>query len=315
MLHLLTTFRAMPWAVEPGVMSLMCDILARWTMGERLTAEEIVARVGDAPEAAAQRRAQTQAMGGRGVMVLPVYGVLAHRAYAVQNTSQPLTSTETLAQAVRSAIADPAVGTIVMDIDSPGGSVFGVQELSDTLAQVRASGKRLVAVANNTAASGAYWLASQADEVVVTPSGMVGSIGVIVPHTDMSAAYEKLGVKKQYITYGKYKAEGNDTGPLDAEAMASLQAMVDDYGSMFTSAVAKGRRAAGVSVSVEDVRGPAFGQGRMRLAKDAVSHGMADTVGTLEDTIARYARARSTPTGMRAELADRDIQIQEATGS
>ena len=127
MLHLLATFRSMPWAVEPAVMELMCSIVDRWAAGVRLSAEDIAAAIGDAPEAAAQRRAQSAGMSGRGVQVVPVYGVLAHRVYAVQNTSKPLTSTEALAQQFRAAAADPEVGTIVMDIDSPGGSVFGVQ--------------------------------------------------------------------------------------------------------------------------------------------------------------------------------------------
>lgn len=308
MLHLLSTFRSMPWALEPAVMSLVCGIVDRWAAGVHLSAAEIDALIGDAPEAASRRAEQARAMGGNGVAVMPVYGVLAHRAYAVANTSRPLTSTEALAGTFRAAMADPDVGTIVLDIDSPGGSVFGVQELANTMAALRGR-KRVVAVANNTAASGAYWIASQADQIDVTPSGMVGSIGVIVPHTDASEAYAKEGLKRTYVTYGKYKAEGHDAAPLDDEARAHLQALVDTYGSAFTSAVAKGRRAAGVQVSVEDVRGPAFGEGRMRLAADAKAHGMADEVATLEEVVAREMRAaKRKPAGMSADTARRHIE-------
>lgn len=306
MLHLLATFRSMPWAVEPSVLALMCSIVDRWAGGVRLSADEIAAAVGQAPDAAAQRRAQVAGMSGRGVQVVPVHGVLAHRAYSVQQVSRPLTSTEALAQQFRAAAADPEVGAIVMDIDSPGGSVFGVQELADVLAGIRGSGKRLVAVANNTAASGAYWIASQADELVVTPSGMVGSIGVIVPHQDTSAMAEKMGVKQEFITAGKYKAESHQDGPLTDEHRAHLQSMVDSYYGAFVRAVAKGR-----GLPVDTVRGAAFGEGRMLVAKDAVSGGMADSIGTLEDTISRLARARPASASMRAELADRDIQILE----
>jgi signal peptide peptidase SppA len=307
--HLMLAFFSTPWAVEPGVLRLMSGIVERWAAGVKLPEDEIRAAIGDAPEAAVQRRESATAASGRGVAVVPVYGVLAHRQYAVENVSRPLTSTERLAGTLRQAASDPDVGTIVLDIDSPGGSVFGVQELGDALADIRAnSGKRLVAVANNTAASGAYWIASQADEIVVTPSGMVGSIGVIVPHTDLSAAYEKAGVKRTYVTYGKYKAEGNETAPLDDDARGNLQAMVDAYGAAFTKAVAKGR-----GVPVDVVRGPAFGEGRIKIAREAVESGMADRIGTLEDTIARYARSRApAKTGMRAENASRDIEILEA---
>ena len=95
-----------------------------------------------------------------------------------------------MAAQIRAVAADPEVGTIVMDVDSPGGSVFGVQELADTLYDVREhSGKRLVAVANNMAASGGYWIASQAHELVVTPSGMGGSIGFADPSAKLSFGY------------------------------------------------------------------------------------------------------------------------------
>lgn len=305
MLHLLAAFYATPWALALDAFSAAESILLRWADGTRLSAEQIGAAIGDAPEAAAARRAAAQAASGRGVAVVPVYGVLAHRAYAVANTSKPLTSTEALAAQFRAAAADPEVGTIIMDVDSPGGSVFGVQELGDVLADIRQhSGKRLVAVANNTAASGGYWIASQAEELVITPSGMVGSIGVIVPHSDTSAMKERLGVRTEYITAGRYKSESHADGPLTDDHRAHLQGMVDAYYDAFTKAVAKGR-----GVPVSTVRGEAFGEGRMRLASEAVAAGMADRVGTLDNTIARYASGRAPRAGMRAELAERDIQI------
>jgi signal peptide peptidase SppA len=308
MLHLLTAFYATPWALEPGVFAAMESIILRWAGGTKLAPEHISAVIGDAPELAAARRTSAQAASGRGVAVVPVYGVLAHRAYAVANTSRPLTSTEALAAQMRTLAADPDVGTIIMDVDSPGGSVFGVQELGDVLAEIReSSGKHLVAVANNMAASGGYWLASQAHELVITPSGMVGSIGVIVPHQDASAMRERVGVKTEYITAGKYKAEGYNDGPLTDEHRAHLQSQVDAYYAAFTKAVARGR-----GLDVATVRGEAFGEGRMRLAADAVKNRMADRVATLDDTINRYARGARPSTGMRAELADRDIQILEA---
>jgi signal peptide peptidase SppA len=302
---LLTSFYNTPWALDPATLDLMAQLLERWLGGVRLSPAEIHAAVGDAPEAAAQRR-QAAAAAGEGLIgVVPVYGVLAHRAYAVDQTSRPLTSTERLAGLVRGYAQDQAVESILLDIDSPGGSVFGVQELGEAIASVRGS-KPIVAVANSMAASGAYWVASQADEIVVTPSGMVGSVGVIVPHADLSAAYEKAGIKKTFITAGKYKAEGADTGPLDDEARASLQKMVDDYYAQFTKAIAKGR-----GVPIETVRGEAFGQGRMKLAKDAVASGMANSIGTFEETIARLSRKRRGP-GMTGARAAHEIRILEA---
>lgn len=308
MFRLLSAFCLTPWALEPSTLDLMAGVLVRWSAGDRLSDDQIRAAIGDAPQAAAQRREAAAAMGtsagGGAVAVIPVYGVLTHRAHEAENTSRPLTSTERLTQAVRAAAADPQIGAIVLDVDSPGGSAFGVQELADTVFAARES-KPVVAVANSIAASGAYWLASQATELVITPSGSVGSIGVITAHVDASAAYEKLGMKKSFITAGKFKAEGNDTGPLDDDARAHLQGMVDGYYSAFVKAVARGRGA-----GLEAVRSEAFGQGRMRLAKDAVQAGMADRIDTLENTIARYAKGRRKP-GMSGAHAQRDISILE----
>ena len=304
MLRLLTTFYTTPWAVDPTVMALMCQLVDRWAAGVTLSPEQIRAAVGDAPDAAVQRRERAAAAGEGVVGVVPVYGVLAHRAYAVEQTSRPLTSTERLAGLVRAYAADPAVESIVLDVDSPGGSVFGVHELADAIASVRGS-KPIVAVANSMAASGAYWVASQADEIVITPSGMVGSIGVIVPHLDLSGAYEKAGIKKEFVTAGKYKAEGADTGPLDDEARANLQQTVDAYYAAFTKAVAKGR-----GKPIDAVRGPDFGEGRVKVARDAIASGMADRIGTFEETIARLHKRRAPAmTGSRAAA---EISILEA---
>ncbi|MEY5099969.1 MAG: hypothetical protein RJA36_2688 [Pseudomonadota bacterium] len=301
--RLLTAFYAAPWAMTDEAFSAAEMLLQRWAAGVRLSNDQIEAAVGGAPEAAAARRAQMQEASGGGVQIIPIYGVMAHRAYAVANTSRPLTSTEAIASAVRAAAADPNVGTIVLDVDSPGGSVSGTNELADTVAAARTV-KPVIAVANSEAASAAYWVAAQASEIVVTPSGMVGSIGVRMPYVDTTEKDAKAGIKTEFISYGKYKSEGM-SGPLTDETRAYLQQMVDAYGAQFTRAVAKGR-----GVPVDVVRGPAFGEGRMKVAADAVASGMADRIGTLEDVIAEARKPKRRPT-MTSARAARDIQILE----
>ncbi len=199
------------------------------------------------------------------------------------------TSTECFGAMFAQAVADPNVAAIVINVDSPGGTVSGVPELAAQINAARGT-KPIVAVANGMAASAAYWLASQADEIVVTPSGEVGSIGVFCAHFDESGALEQAGVKPTLISAGKYKVEGNPFGPLTDEALASIQSRVDDLYAMFTSDVAKAR-----AMPVDRVRGRAFGEGRMLGAKRSVNSGMADRVGTLSETIGRL----STPQGRR----------------
>lgn len=307
MLRLLAEFYTTPWALDPAVHAQMEMILERWATGIKLSAEQLQAAVGQAPQAAADRRAQMSQAGGGAVAVIPVYGVLTHRAHA-KSISTPMTSTEELSAQIRAAVASPDVGSIVLDVDSPGGSVFGVQEVADTIFSLRGS-KPIIAVANAQAASGAYWIASQADELVITPSGAVGSIGAFMAHDDKSEKYAKDGVKRTFVYAGKYKVEGHDTGPLEGEGLAHAQAMVDSFYSSFVRAVAKGR-----GVSVETARGPDFGEGRMVLARQAVAGGMANRIATLDEVVAQQAKSRrpAARSGMSASTAAARIALLQA---
>jgi signal peptide peptidase SppA len=308
MLHLVAEFYRTPWALDPSTYATIESVLTRWAEGNRLNPEQIRAAVGDAPQAVAQRREAAAQQGQGQVAVIPVYGVLTHRAVDAENSSTPLASAERLAAQIRSAVANPDVSAIVLDVNSPGGSVFGVQELGDTIFALRGS-KPIKAVANASAASGAYWIAAQADELIVTPSGMVGSIGVIMKHVNASEFYKQKGVEITYITSGKYKAEGNDSGPLDGDASEYMQAMSDSYYTAFTKAVAKGR-----GQPMEVVRGEAFGQGRMRTAREAVANGMADRVATLDAVVAELLKpaARSAARPLSAEAALAQVQALQA---
>src|SRR5207237_10294998 len=101
--------------------------------------------------------------------------------------------------------------------------------------------KPITAAVNTMAASAAYWLASQADEVVITPSGLAGSIGVYLVHEDWSAANAQMGIDVTYISAGRFKTEANPDEPLSEDAKAALQAEVDDLYSLFVTDVATGR--------------------------------------------------------------------------
>ena len=97
------------------------------------------------------------------------------------------------------AVAEPSVDQILIEVDSPGGSVYGVQELADKVVAAQRS-KPVVALVNSVAASAAYWVASQAGAVYVTPGGEVGSIGVYTLHEDVSGALEKAGIATTLIS-------------------------------------------------------------------------------------------------------------------
>jgi|GEM_PF-492261 len=185
-------------------------------------------------------------------------------------------------QALRAALADVGVGAIVLDLDSPGGSVYAIEELAAEIRAARAQ-KPIVAIANPLAASAAYYLLSAATEAYVTPSGEVGSVGVYSLHLDWSRSLDAEGITPTFIFAGAHKVEGNPYEPLTDDARQALQASVDRYYDLFVKAVAKGR-----GVSVTAVR-ESFGQGRVVGAREALAAKMVDAVGTLDEAIARAA--------------------------
>lgn len=264
-----------PWAILPEALA---DILA--LADER--AEGFHAAV------------PSQRARGGAVAVISVMGVISQRPDMFEMLfGGGSASTEQIGAAFRAAVADDTVKAIVLNIDSPGGTTPGVMELADEIYKARGS-KPIVAVANSMAASAAYWIATAADELVVTPGGEVGSIGVYTVHQDMSALFEDMGVKMTLISAGDHKTEGNPYEPLSADAREYIQQRIDDRYAAFVGAVARNR---GVTESVVN---RTFGQGRMSLAKAAVSLGMADRVGTLASVLAKLG---ASPDAAQAAMA------------
>lgn len=283
--HVLQAFADSPWAILPSKLIVLGEIVFRHVNGETLTEEEIQARIHGASRPA-DRRVQN-------VAVLPLFGSIFPRANLMTDVSGA-TSAERFGKQFSDLVNDASVGAIVLDVNSPGGQINGVPELATQIFEARGK-KPIVAVANHEAASAAYWIASAADELVVAPSGEVGSIGVFSVHQNISAALEKDGVSMTMIKAGKYKAELNPYGPLNDEAVAHLQSRVDDAYNWFVEAVARNR-----GVKTATVR-DGFGEGRMVPAAQAVSLGMADRVATLDETVSRLLGQLSTgPAVMQA---------------
>ncbi len=268
-----------PWAILPEYLVIIRNIVAQHAGlaaidAAAMTNDEAVALAHDA----AKHRHRLAGTGA--IAVLNLFGVIAQRMNMIMESSGG-TSTELFGAAFRQALDDPKVGAIIINVDSPGGNVAGVDELAREIFNARGE-KPIIAVANSVAASAAYWIASAADELVVTPGGQVGSIGVVALHENIEGQLEQVGVEVTLISAGKFKTEGHPFGPLDDEATAAIQESVDDYYDQFVEAVARHR----------DVRAAAvrngFAEGRMATAKRGVGFGMADRVGTLDETLARF---------------------------
>lgn len=287
----LTHLVGQPWAITEQKLAVIRDLMAFRASGGRYTDEELSARFDTAAQAG---RGIARSEGG--VAILPIHGVIAHRADTFEASSGG-TSTEAVGRAFRRAMADSSVSTIVLDVDSPGGTVEGVPELAAEIYAARQS-KRVIAHANAMAASAGYWLASQASELYVTPSGSVGSIGVYMLLEDWSEHLEKEGVKITPISAGAHKLDGAWWTPMSPEAREHFQAQIDGINREFVAAVARAR---GVTASVVNTT---YGQGRVFLADDAKARGMVDGVVTLDQLLSRLV-PRAHSGGPRAE-ADQD---------
>lgn len=242
---------------------------------------------------AAQDRAPVAESRGK-IAVLRLQGVIMPRADMIDEMSgSGGAKLDRFRAAFRSAAADPEVAAIVLEVDSPGGQVTLVPETAAEIRAARREGRPIVAVANGMAASAAYWIASAADELVVTPSGLVGSIGVYLLHEDMSAQLAAEGIKPSFIFEGPRKIEGNPFEPLDDTARAALQREVAYYYDLFTRDVARARGVPLAVVRADPEKGGAnFGGGRALPAKEAVSLGMADRVATLEEVVQGILKPR-----------------------
>jgi signal peptide peptidase SppA len=288
--HVVGMFFDNTWAMMPEAMPKMVQAVNRWAIGQKLDKETVA-------EIVAGRPKKLEAVEGN-VAVLPLFGVVAQRMNIMQEISEGGTSTEVFGMAFDRAMSDPSVDAIVMTIDSPGGSVYGVEELADKIYKARGT-KRIYAVANSLAASAAYWIGSAAEQFFVTPSGEAGSIGVLTMHTDWSKYNEKVGISPQYIYAGKYKVEGHGEAPLDPEARAAIQASVDSYYDSFTDAVARHRGA-----KQRDVKN-GYGEGRVLRAKAAAEAGMTDGVKTYEQLIGELVRGNSKPRRSASGFAEK----------
>lgn len=280
-----------PWLITPAAMRAIVEVMELRLDGGRLTEAEIADRLAVAGRTAGPRS------GGRragAVAVLSVYGVLSHRANLMSEMSGG-TSVQGLQRAFREALADPEVAGILLDVDSPGGAVSGIPEFGEEIRAARGQ-KPIVAVSNTLMASAAYWLGSQADELVLTPSSLTGSVGVVMAHQDWTGADEKIGVKTTLVHAGEHKVETYPETPLSDEARAYMQDLVDYTYEQFVTAVAKGR-----GVSAAHVR-DRFGQGRVLDPKPAVAAGMADRVATFEDAVVRLAQGKVQPQSATDEL-------------
>ena len=266
-----------PWAIQPEILSEIQTIYAAHTRNEQIDIAAVEARIGK-PLANEPQGYSVQ----NGVAVIPIHGVIGKRMNMFSQISGGA-STQLIERDVKNALADSRVNSILLHIDSPGGTVDGTQNLASVVREARTQ-KPVMTFADGTIASAAYWIGSAADEIVsASDTTQIGSIGVVATHTDYSKAEESQGIKTTEITAGKYKRIASNTAPLSKEGAAYLQDQVDQLYTIFVDSVAQNRQTDSATVMER------MADGRVFLSKEAMRRGMIDHVASLETTINNMA--------------------------
>lgn len=263
-----------PVAIHPRKAEIVVAALAdRLGVGNmvRLDGSAIVPMAMDDDEygfAEPGRTARTGYDNVGGIALIEVQGTLVQKLGSLRPYSG-MSGYDGIRQNLFTALADPDVKGIALDIDSPGGEVAGCFDLVDAIYGMRGQ-KPIWAILNESAYSAAYAIASAADRIVVPRTGGVGSIGVICAHVDMSQALTSAGVKVTFITYGDRKADGHSEIALSDDALARFQADIDMMGDLFTETVARNRNI--TAATVRDTQAATF------MGAAGVALGLADEV-------------------------------------
>jgi signal peptide peptidase SppA len=216
-----------------------------------------------------------------GVAIIPVQGALVRRG-GFMNAACGVMSYNALTNALRDALADPSARAVLFDIDSSGGEVPGCFDLVDEIYTARGI-KPIWAAANEAAFSAAYAIASACEVVALNRTAMVGSIGIITMHKDMSSADEKAGIKYTSIYAGSRKVDGNPHQPLDPEAQDIAQARVDTVYDLFCETVARNR-----DVTSDAIKATEAG---VFMGEAAIAAGLADRLETFDETLLALSTA------------------------
>lgn len=247
-----------------------------------------------------------------GVLTVPVHGILLNDfPFTFFGMA---TGYEYIEAAVARGVSDPAVTKIVLDVNSPGGIVTGCFDCTDAIYAMRGQ-KPIIASVNDHGYSAAYAVASAANEIVVSRTGGVGSIGVVTAHLDYSGSLEQRGVKVTFVYAGAHKIDGRPEMPLSDQAKQSMQERIDSTYAIFVATVARNR-----GLSEEAVRGT---EAAVYTPKAAVEAGLADKAGSLAQALSVSADTSNpnhededqmtTPNPQTVAQADHESAVNAAT--
>ena len=280
--HLLTQ----PWAAEPDwLRNFLADHAQAQQPEARSPGERVAAVTTSTPPS------------GPGVLVIGMRGPVMSGLPDWYSDYIQYVDPFALAATIRAAAANPDVTAIVLDVNSPGGSVTGVTVAAAAVREAAAI-KPTYAVANDAMCSAAYWIVSGATAIYSSRTAIVGSIGVIVAYADTSQLYKDMGVQFHIYRSGEEKAPGQTGEGMTPALDSALRHMVDATAEVFYADVAAGRNMTPEAVA------EAFGSGRTWVGVYAVESGIADQLGDVPAALAQAQQAAPAPTRRGASTGD-----------
>jgi signal peptide peptidase SppA len=278
--HILAALRSTPWAATPETIQAIRDVLcARLTGGPGSRASGLYDDDDDEHSEPVAPR-PPYVIAAPGVAYVEARGIVGKHLSGMETACGGL-CLDHLAARLALAHADPGVASVVLHIDSPGGTVPGVPELA---AKIRAwsAAKPIYAFTDTLCASAGYWLAAACSGIFTTPTATLGSIGVYMAAVDDSENWAKEGYKLVLIQAGKWKAAGHPGSQITPEQIALWQQTTDAIYAMFTADVRTGR----AGIADETMQGQCF------MGAAAVQVALADQLVTgLDEVLASLAVA------------------------
>ncbi len=282
--YLITAFENSAWMLEPGFYNRMSQVLLRRDAGVYLDQEEIAKIVPAAADGDSRpaRPFAYQVIGN--IAVVPICGVISKYSTLVERISAGAgCSCETIRNNFNKALRDDSVDTIILRVDSPGGSVAGIDDLAREIYQARGK-KKIIALAEDCCASAAYYLASQAEKVYSNSSALVGSIGVIAGIVDSHRAYENQGFHVVTVKSSDNKGAGTQGTAITEQQQRQWKTTIMGHYDLFVSAVVRGR--AGLTreglIAVSE-GADHIADGRVFIAETAKELGLIDEISTFEE--------------------------------
>jgi capsid assembly protease len=273
-----------PWAIHPEKLTEIRSIYQTHLHGPKIDWKAMKAQFGLMMSSEGDENYQVE----NGVAIIPVKGVLS-KGLSLLAWLFGGSSMEQIGQDFQQALTDPEVTSILLDVDSPGGTVDGTEELANMIFNARGA-KPIVAYCDGNMCSAAYWIASAADRIYISGDTIeVGSVGVLCSHIDQSEFDKMMGAKWTEITSGPYKRLASAHRPLSDKGASYLQEQVDYLAAIFTETALIRNRGLNEEQAVE------ISQAKTYYGKQAIEIGLVDGVSTYDDLII------SAPAGVAAQ--------------